>query len=363
MEETTGGNGNKKKIAAAVFTLVGLAGGIALYLYLGYKAAHISTDDAFVDGDVHTVASKIPGTVKSIYIRSNQLVKKGDLLVELDADDYDVKVRETTAAFSAEKNKIAEAEAKIEVAKRQMVEFQSRADAVKAVVELQNANLEQAEKDMARAEGLIKKEAISHERYEKTTTAYKVALAQVKAASEGLRNMLFAVDAQRAVIKQVEASKNIQTSTARQKGAQMRDSELKYGYTKLFAPADGYVTRKAVEVGNQVQAGQPLMAVVPLDDAYITANYKETQLKKIKPGQEVEIKVDTYPHKVFRGKVDSIMAGTGAVFSLFPPENATGNFVKVVQRVPVKILLEKGTDPEHVLRIGMSVEPTVIVGK
>jgi membrane fusion protein (multidrug efflux system) len=363
MEESTAAvpNGARKKIAIIIFILAGITGALALYFYLSYKATHISTDDAFVDGDIHTIASKVPGTIKNILVASNQYVKKGDILVELDTADYDVKVRETTAAFSAEKNKIAEADAKIEVAKKQMAELQARADSVKAVLELQKANLEQAEKDMARAEALIKKEAISKERYEKTTTAYKVALAQVKAATEGLKNSLLSVEAQKSVGKQAEASRTTQASTAQQKEAQMSDSELKYGYTKIFAPADGYITRKAVEVGNQVQAGQPLMAVVPLDNVHITANYKETDLKKIKPGQKVEIEVDTYTNKTFHGKVDSIMAGTGAVFSLFPPENATGNFVKVVQRVPVKIVLDKDADPRHILRIGMSVQPTVVV--
>jgi membrane fusion protein (multidrug efflux system) len=141
----------------------------------------------------------------------------------------------------------------------------------------------------------------------------------------------------------------------------LKAEELNLSYTKISAPADGRVTKKSVEIGNQVQTGQPLMAVVPLDDVYVVANYKETQLEKIKPGQKVEIKVDSYPSKTFYGKVDSIMAGTGAVFSLFPPENATGNYVKVVQRIPVKILLDKDTDRQHILRIGMSVEPTVVI--
>jgi membrane fusion protein (multidrug efflux system) len=116
-----------------------------------------------------------------------------------------------------------------------------------------------------------------------------------------------------------------------------------------------------VEVGNQIEPGLPLMAVVPLDNIWVVANYKETQLEKVKPGQKVKIKVDTYPGKTFKGKVESIMSGTGAVFSLFPPENATGSYVKVVQRIPVKIVLEEGTDPKHMLRIGMSVIPTIMV--
>jgi membrane fusion protein (multidrug efflux system) len=131
-------------------------------------------------------------------------------------------------------------------------------------------------------------------------------------------------------------------------------------YTKIYAPVDGFVSKKSVEIGNQVQAGQPLLAIVPLEGTWVTANYKETQLERVRPGQKVYIKVDTYPGKTFTGKVDSVMAGTGSAFSLFPPENATGNFVKVVQRVPVKIVLDQGTDPEHALRVGLSVVPTII---
>ena len=145
------------------------------------------------------------------------------------------------------------------------------------------------------------------------------------------------------------------------KDAKLKTAELNRSYPKIYAPSDGYITKRSAEVGNQIQTGQPLMAIVPLEDIWVTANYKETQLKKVKPGQKVQLSVDTYPGRIFRGRIDSIMAGTGAVFSLFPPENATGNYVKVVQRIPVKIVLDKGTDPEHILRVGMSVVPTILV--
>jgi membrane fusion protein (multidrug efflux system) len=138
-------------------------------------------------------------------------------------------------------------------------------------------------------------------------------------------------------------------------------AELNHGYTKIYAPSGGYVTKKSAETGNHVEDGQPLMAVVSLDDIWVTANYKETQLEKVKQGQKVVMKVDTFPGRKFKGKIESIMSGTGAVFSLFPPENATGNYVKVVQRIPVKIVLDKDADREHVLRIGMSVVPTILI--
>jgi membrane fusion protein (multidrug efflux system) len=333
-EIKTENNKNKrKKIAIIIFGILFLVSAVTLFFYLSYKATHITTDDAFVEGNIHTIAPKVSGTVKIIYVSDNQSVKKGDLLVELDASDYEVKVKEALSALNAERAKFSELKAKIKAAK--------------ANLELQEANLKQAEIDIKRAEILYQKGAIPKERYEKTKTAHDVSIAQVNVAREEF--------------KQTELSIDSQLSLITQKESRLKAEELNLSYTKIYAPADGRVTKKSVEIGNQVQAGQPLMAVVPLDDVYVVANYKETQLEKIKPGQKVEIKVDSYPSKTFYGKVDSIMAGTGAVFSLFPPENATGNYVKVVQRIPVKILLDKDTDRQHILRIGMSVEPTVVI--
>jgi membrane fusion protein (multidrug efflux system) len=351
----------RKKTVITIFIAVALIGSVALFFYLQYKAMHITTDDAFVEGSIHTIASKISGTVKAIYVRDNQPVKKGDLLLEIDPVDYDVRVKEASAGLDAEKKKLLEADAGIEASERRLAEMNASVEAAKANFQLQDASLKQAERDIKRTENLFNRDAISKERHEKTKTAHDVAAAQLKAAKEQLRQAEIAVETQKAVVKQAEAEKAILISSISQREAVLDTAKLNYGYTKVYAPAEGYVTKKSVETGNQIQAGQPLMAVVPLGDVYVVANYKETQLEKIKPGQKVKIKVDTYPGKVFKGKVESIMAGTGAVFSLFPPENATGQFVKVVQRIPVKIILDKDTDREHILRIGMSVVPTVIV--
>ncbi|MGA2958786.1 MAG: HlyD family secretion protein, partial [Thermodesulfobacteriota bacterium] len=252
-----------------------------------------------------------------------------------------------------------------------------------AGVEAQTAQLKQARIDIRRGEDLYKKEVISKEKYENTQTAYEVTEAQLKGAQEQLlqvkanretqlaRLKQAEVDAmkaeatletQKTVIKQAESTISTQRSLIQQKRAVLKTSELNRDYTRIYAPADGYITKRSAEVGNQVQAGQPLMALVPLaaEEIWITANYKETQLKGVKPGQKVKIKVDMNPGRVFQGRVDSLMAGTGSAFSLFPPENATGNYVKVVQRIPVKIVLEQGEDPGHMLRIGMSVVPTIL---
>ncbi len=330
-EEQTGNNSKKKKAFLIVGAIV-LIGLIAAEFYTTYRKTHVSTDDAFIDGNIHTIAAKINGTVKEIHVTDNQLVKKGDLLVEIDPADYTVKLREASSVVGAEKAKLDEAGTRIASAR--------------ANLELQRAKLKLAELEKKRAENLYQKEVLPRDRYDRSMTDYEVAVAQVKAAEEQLRS--------------AEAQKLTQVSTIKQKEATAAMAELNYEYTKLYAPIDGYVTKKSVQTGNQIQAGQPLMAVVGLTDIWVTANFKETQMEHIRPGQTVKMDVDSYPGMVFKGKVDSIMAGTGVTFSLFPSENATGNYVKVVQRIPVKIVFDEGADKNHILRVGMSVEPTIL---
>jgi membrane fusion protein (multidrug efflux system) len=204
------------------------------------------------------------------------------------------------------------------------VDYELKVNDAQASLEVKNVLLEQALRDKVRAETLYRQEIFPKERYENACTACNLARAQLKAAE-----------------------------------AQLKIARRNLEYTKIYAPTDGYVTKKSVEVGNQIQPGQPLMAVVDMDDIWVTANYKETQMKNVKVGLRVEIKVDTYPGSLFTGRVESIMAGTGSVFSLFPAENALGNYVKVVQRIPVKIVFDNGTHDHHALHIGMSCIPTI----
>ena len=274
------------KILAGIILLSLVGGGI----YIMRNLSQETTDDAYIEGRIHTIAPKVSGTVLKVNIEDNQLVKKGDLLVEIDPVDYILKVNEAAANL-----------------------------------EVRKATLEQSVRDRDRAESLFNGKVIPKEKYEFALTAYNLAKAQMSAAKEQL---------------------NISRQNLR--------------YIKIYSPVDGYVTKKSVEIGNQINVGQPLMAIIGLSDIWLTANYKETQLKNVRKGQHVRVKVDAYPGKVFLGEVESIMAGTGAAFSLFPPENALGNYVKVVQRVPVKIVFDKNTDQDHVLRIGMSCVPTII---
>ncbi len=361
MEETVKPRAGRKKTAVVLFVFLGIIIAVAAFFYIQYKKTHISTDDAFIDGNVHTIAPKIYGTVKAVYVQDNQFVTKGTLLAGLDPVDYTTKAKMASSALGAQQGRLQEDEARIVAARKQLAERKANIDAQAAAVALEEANLRQARKDAIRAKNLFAKEAIPRERYERLTTAFDVQTARVQSARQDLRKARAAYAAQKAVLAEALAAIVYQKSVIKQGKASLELARLNVGYTRICAPTDGYVTKKSVQVGNQVQPGQPLMAIVPLSETWVTANYKETQITHMKPGQDVDIDVDTYPGVTFHGKINSIMAGTGAVFSLFPPENATGNYVKVVQRIPVKIVLNAGEDPNHILRLGMSVQPTVII--
>jgi membrane fusion protein (multidrug efflux system) len=354
-------NAKKKRAVVIALALMAAVGGLIVVIYMGYASRHITTDDAFVDGRIHTISSRVPGKVESVVVSDNQFVRHGDVLVEIDRADYDVLTAEAESALQAEVSRLEELQANIRVVEKKISELEFKAQAARARLALQEARLEQAELDIKRAENLFRNDAISAESREQAETDYDVASAQVQAATDSLREAESSIETQKAIMEQSRVALEAQQARVEQREAILESAKLKQSYTRVYAPSDGYVTRKSVEVGNHVQAGQPLMAVVPLEDIWVIANYKETQLEKVRPGQRVRIKVDTYSGQDFSGTVDSIMAGTGAVFSLFPPENATGNFVKIVQRIPVKIVLDEDADLEHKLRIGMSVVPTILI--
>jgi len=359
-EPGNGNNRRKKRTAVLIFLVIAAFAVAGIFTYRAYSRTHITTDDAFISGRIHVVSSKIPGTVQTIHVEDNQFVRAGDLLLEIDDRDYDVRVRAAFSAVNSEKAKLAEIGTKIEVAQNQLSELRFRVETAKAQLRLQEANFRQAEADLKRAEALFAKDILPQEQFDKAKTGYAVAMAQVDSARKQLDQSEAATETQKALINQTESARQAQESEVRQQEEVLKAEELKKSYTKIFAPSDGYITRKSVETGNRVGEGQSLMAVVSLEDIWVTANYKETQLENVRPGQKVRIRVDSYPGKVFDGTVESIMAGTGSVFSLFPPENATGNYVKVVQRIPVKIRIDNNGRAAHVLRVGMSVVPTIL---
>jgi len=309
------------------------------YWWLRSKA-QITTDNAYVEAHLHSVSSKVAGRIEKVAVKDNQFVRKGDLLFEINPVDFRVKVDEAAAALDITLNETSGDYAQVE---------QSRAE-----LEQSRARLLQAESDLGRGKALFAREVIPREQLERLETTVKVATAEVGEKVENLKK------------SRAEAGMggrgNREAKSALRR-AQLEEARLQAGYTKVTAPADGYVTRKSVEPGNYIQTGQPAMVLVSLEDSWITANFKERQLSDVKPGQQVEFSVDAYTSLKFTGRVESIMAGTGSAFSLLPPENATGNYVKVVQRIPVRIAIDQKSDPNRLLRAGMSVEPTIFTGR
>jgi membrane fusion protein (multidrug efflux system) len=329
----------KIKRFVVLFTAILVGGYFGLKMFITSRT-HIETDNAFIEARIVPISSKVSGTVARVLVGDNQFVKRGELLLEIDGRDYQFQ--------------IAKAAAGVGMAENETGGEQLKADATRAALQSAKARFEQTVVDLNRAEKLFSRDVLPKEQLDRVTTAKKIAEAQLKEAEENLRR------------DQAEAGLAIKSgSKARilQRKAQLDEAMQQFAYTKVFAPRDGYITRKSIESGVNIQAGQPLMALVPLQEAWITANYKERQITYLKAGQKVDFSVDAYPGKTFSGTVDSIMAGTGAAFSLLPPENATGNYVKVVQRVPVKINIDKNSDPERLLRVGMSVVPVVITGR
>ncbi len=387
-DQQTARDSKKMRAFMIVGTIVAV-GLIILFLYRGYAKTHVTTDDAFVEGSIHMIGARVAGTVVEILISDNQQVKAGDLLARLDPEPFQKAVDEADASFQSEEGRLTETNAQI-VAQEKRVsameaslartreaekELMAAVSAKQAQMQARSAALDQSRLDLIRAEKLSKQEVIPQSRYERAKTTFEMASADLTAAEEFKNQAVVALKAHKSTVAQVQAqvkaeeaayersraSLTTQMGQISRRKAQAESARLRLSYTALIAPADGFVTRLSAEVGNTVQAGQPLMSLVNLEDAYVVANYKETRIGRLKQGQKVTIKLDSYPGLKFKGTLDSIMAGTGAAFTLFPPENASGNYVKVVQRIPVKITFDDLEDVRPLLRIGMSAVPTILV--
>lgn len=363
-------------LALAVVALI--AGGVFVWLHYSVRE---STDDAQIDGHIDPVSARIPGTVVRVLADDNQLVKAGDLLVELDPKDYDVALQRARADLAdamanaaaahvgvpltstTSSGQLAAATAGLEAAKKEV-------DAANARVQEAQANYNKAATDLKRYAELVKKDEISQQQYDVAVTAESsaratleatraaVASAQGRAAqAQAQAESAQTVPQQVKVVRERAGAASAEVDRAR---AALAMAELNLQYTKIVASVSGIVSKRNVEPGQVVQSGQPLFSIVDLDDIWVTANFKETQLKYMRSGQKVKFDVDAYSRE-YDGVVESIGGATGARFSLLPPENATGNYVKVVQRIPIRIRINKGQDPEHMLRPGMSVVPTVFV--
>ena len=339
----------RQKLGIFLAILVVAAIGVGIYVFLHWGEE--STDDAAINGRAVTLAPKVAGYVKQLNIDDNQMVKAGDVLLEIDPTDYSARRDQAAASLAAAQAAASASDFNFETTN---VQAPSNVDAAQAQVESAAANWQKALADLHRMERLSN-EARSQEQLDQAIASEKAAEANLADARARLRS---ANTAPRAI---AAARANAQQLAAQIKNAEAQLAAAEYDLfnTKLIAPADGRITRRQVERGDYVQPGQALSSLVE-SELWVTADFKEIQLKNMRPGQRVTIDVDAYPALKLDGKVDSVQAGTGAFFSAFPPENATGNFVKIVQRVPVKITLDNPPDdPNIVLGPGMSVEPTV----
>jgi membrane fusion protein, multidrug efflux system len=325
-----------------------------------HNLTHESTDDAFIDAHVVSVAPKIAGKIAAVKVNDNQLVKKGQVLLEIDSRDVEAEVARKRAALEVAKARLENAQMSAEQAEAHVKTLQAAYAAAQASTQAAAAETAKQRGDLARNSGLIASGAISKQDFQHSqsdTTSSEATL-------ESKKKQLQAAAAYAEEGKKQAGSARAQVSAAKAEvaaaQAELHQAELQNSYTEVAAPEAGRVTNKSIEPGNYVQIGQPLFAIVP-QHVWVTANFKETQLAAMRPGQPVEVEVDAYPERSLRGHVDSIQAGSGARFSLLPPENATGNFVKVVQRVPVKIALDEQPEVAQVLGPGMSAVPDVKV--
>ena len=346
-----------------------------------YYSVRESTDDAQVDGHINPISARITGTAIRVLHDDNETVQAGTLLVELDPKDYQVAVDRAKADLAnaeagstaaqvgipltttTSSSQLVAADAGVRSADRDVQMAQAR-------VQEAQANYTRAAADLKRMEQLVQKDEISRQQYDASVATAASAKATLDAANAAVASAESRVaqaraqaDAAHTVPDQIRVTRaraGAAVADVQKYRAALEQAELALQYTKIYAPVTGVLDKRNVEPGQVVQAGQPLFSIVNLDDIWVTANFKETQLKQMHPGQRVEVDVDAYGKK-FEGTVESMPGATGARFSLLPPENATGNYVKVVQRLPVRIRINPGQDPNHLLRPGMSVVPVVFV--
>lgn len=381
-------------LAIVVVVIVLVVVGILLYRHY---AAWESTDDAQIDGYIYPVSARVGGYVTRVMVDDNQLVKAGTVLVQLDPKDYQVALASAKAALANGQasaaasqinvpltsvntsSELSSAAADVENFKAGLVAAERQFDAAQATLRQAEANDQKAQDDVNRYKPLAEKDEIPQQLYTQSMDSQAATAAAVQAAKASAGAAEQAVTQARSKVQQAQARLlsaqtrpqqiSVQRSRAEaalaetQRASAVYDqAQLNLQYATIVAPIDGIVGQRSVQPGQNVTPGQQLMTIVPLDsqNIWVTANFKETQMTKMRPGQPVKISVDTYGRK-YDGHIDSIAGASGARYSLLPPENATGNYVKVVQRIPVKIFFEKGQDPEHLLRPGMSVEPDVKV--
>jgi membrane fusion protein (multidrug efflux system) len=337
----------KWAIRIVPLTLVVLA---AVYLgpKLIYSFSHESTDDAYVGGTIVPVSAEVSGRVTRVWVMDHQHVREGQPLVEIDSTDFRNALDGRTAALSSARAQRDATEASIEEQRKALASARANLEAARSEAAL-------ADSDRNRYAGLLKAGSISPSEFDHKRSAAQVAGARARAAEA-------AVQQATATLTRLRAELKLQEDRIAQARSDLDQARTQLGRTTVVAPADGVLAQKAVDPGQVIQAGQPLMQLVRQDSMYVDANFKETQLHDIRIGDRAEVDVDAYPGVTFQGHVASFQPGAGAVFSLLPPENATGNFVKVVRRVPVRIWIDSPPDSLHPLWPGLSAEPHVETG-
>jgi membrane fusion protein (multidrug efflux system) len=328
-----------------VLAMAVLAGVVA---WPSFFSGQVSTDDAQVDSHITTVSPRLSGYVDRVPVNDNQAVTVGELLTRIDPRDYQAAVDQAAAAYEVAVAQARSAHVATDLAATASLK------AAEAAVEAKRAVNVRAQSDLARYEPLLRSRDLSQLQFDGVNAAARVAASDLALVEQQL------AEAQK-VIGERDAQYQSAVAAIARARAQLELARLQLGYTEIRAPIAGVVTQKAVQLGEQVSPGRLLLTIVPLDDVYVTANFKETQLADVRPGQRASIEADMYPGLSFEGTVDSISGAAGSRQALLPPQNATGNFVKVVQRVPVKILLKRSAAPGAVLRPGTNVRATVHV--
>jgi membrane fusion protein, multidrug efflux system len=325
------------RVGMGLLLLVMVGAGVAYWIYIHI---FVSTDDAYVAGYVAVISPRVPGRVSQVLVDNNQHVVPGQVLVILEPQDYETAVAKEAGNLGRLRQEMAQAYVRVATARTKLPQSE--------------ANYHLAGIDKTRYTNLYERRVIPKQTLDQVNTRYRVNRAEVQRSKKELQESLAAIGGSTSI--PLEDQPVIKEAKAR-----LAQARLNLGYTRIRAQVEGYITKRQVEVGNWVQPGQPLMMLVPLKTPrlWIQANYKETQLTNVYIGQPARVSVDTYPGIEFKGRVNSIMAGTGSAFSLLPPENATGNWVKVVQRIPVKITLVPPYPANRPLRLGMSTEVTI----
>ena len=351
-------NGSKAMLALKIGTpIVAL---IVAVLWF-HSRNRVSTDDAQVDGHLVPVSCRVYGTVDKVLVEDNQAVKAGDPLVALDPKDIQAKLDQAKGSLAQARAQFDGARADLERSRVAFLQARSSdLDSAKAKLDAKKASLDKAKTDLQRMKPLAEREEISALQFDGFRTQAEVAEGEWREAQQKMGSLQQEADIRKVSVSAAEARLASAQAQVDQARASQDGLELQLGYTRILAPVDGVVTRKFVEAGQTIQPGQGLLTLIPLHQSWVTANFKETQLARMKPGQEAEIKVDMNGI-VLKGHLDSIAGSTGSRMSLLPPENAVGNFVKVVQRIPVKIRIDEEEAKKVILRPGMNVEATVIV--